>query len=112
MNARTNELELGELGQLRKDKHQKTDAFVRMPWWWIQLAAKHTQSPTTLVLAELLYLAWKRRSATFPLPNGRLLKLGVSRDVKRRVLRKLERGGLIQVERFDRRTPVITLIGL
>ena len=36
---------------------------------------------------------------TFPLPNGRLAKLGVSREIKRRALRELERARLITIER-------------
>jgi hypothetical protein len=35
----------------------------------------------------------------------------VSREVKRRVLRDLERAKLISVERPLRKTPVVTLIG-
>jgi hypothetical protein len=38
--------------------------------------------------------------------------LGVSREIKRRVLRDLERGGLITVERPIRKTPIVTLVGL
>jgi DNA-binding FadR family transcriptional regulator len=46
---------------------------------------------------------------TFPLPNGRLCENGVSRKVKRRVLRDLEAAGLITVERRLGKTPLITL---
>ena len=63
----------------------------------------------TLVLIELLYASWKARSSTFPLPNSRLVKLGASREVKRRVLRDLEQAGLISVERPTRKSPVVTL---
>jgi DNA-binding GntR family transcriptional regulator len=49
-------------------------------------------------------------SMTFPLPNGRLAKLGVSREIKRRALRELERARLITIERPPRKTPIITLI--
>jgi len=80
--------------------------------WWIEETAKLTKSPTTLVLMELLRLHWKTKSSTFPLPNGRLEKLGVSREIKRRVLRDLERGKFIVVERSPRRTPIITLVAL
>jgi hypothetical protein len=61
---------------------------------------------------ELLRLHWKTKSSTFPLPNGRLERLGVSREIKRRVLRDLERGKFIVVERSPRRTPIITLVTL
>jgi len=85
--------------------------FVKVPLWWIETAAKDIRSPATLVLIELLYAAWKAKSSTFQ-PNGRLKKLGVSREIKRRVLRGLERRPVILVERRPRKTPIITLVGL
>lgn len=89
---------------------KKREAFVKVPLWWAQAAAKATRSPTTLVLIELLYASWKARSSTFSFPNVRLAALGISREIKRRVLRDLERGGLITVERRPRKSPVVTLI--
>jgi hypothetical protein len=93
-------------------KHKKVEPFVMVPLWWIRAAAKHIRSPATLVLVELLYRSWKTRSATFPLPNIRLEKWGVSRKVKARVLRDLERGGLIVVERRPNKNPIVTLVML
>ena len=77
--------------------------------WWIAAAANYTLA-SHLVMVELLRASWKAKSSTFPLPNGRLEKLGVSREVKRRVLRDLEQGGLITVERPLRKSPVVTLV--
>jgi hypothetical protein len=91
-------------------RKRKVEPFVKVPLWWIAQAAKATNSPTTVVCVELLYAAWKAKSLTFPLPNGRLKKLGGSRDVKRRVLRNLEYAGLITVERRARKTPIVTLV--
>jgi hypothetical protein len=93
-------------------RNKKAEAFVKVPLWWIETAAKDARSPTTLVLIELLYASWKAGSSTFPLPNGRLNKLGVSREVKRKVLRNLERRPVILVERHPRKAPIVTLIGL
>lgn len=93
-------------------KRKKPEPFVQVPWWWIKMAAKAASSPATLVLVELLYARWKAKSSTFSLPNSRLKALGVSRDVKRRVLRDLERRQVILVKRSARKTPIITLIGL
>jgi hypothetical protein len=90
----------------RRDK----DPFVKMPVWWARAAAKAINSPALIVLVELLRRHYERnRSLTFPLPNGRLLRAGVSRDVKRRVLRDLERAKLISVERPPNKTPIVTL---
>src|SRR5262245_1707308 len=80
-------------------KRKMLEPFVKVPLWWAEATAKAAGSPTTAMLVELLRLRWKTQSMTFPLPNGRLQKLGVSRDVKRRVLSDLERAGLILVER-------------
>jgi hypothetical protein len=88
---------------------RQKDAFVKVPLWWVAEAAKATRSPTTLVLIELLHRSWKAKSLTFPLPNGRLSKSGVSRKVKCRVLRELEAAGLIMVERRHGKTPLVTL---
>jgi len=95
-----------------RQRKKNVEPFVKVPLWWIEETAKLTKSPTTLVLMELLRLHWKTKSSTFPLPNGRLERLGVSREIKRRVLRDLERGKFIVVERPPRRTPIITLVTL
>jgi hypothetical protein len=93
-------------------KRKKAEPFVKVPLWWIEETAKITKSPTTLVLIELLRLHWKTKSLTFPLPNGRLQRMGVSRKVKCKVLRELELAGFITVKRRPRKTPIVTLVVL
>ena len=88
----------------RRDK----DLFVKMPVWW----AKATKSPDIIVAVELLRRQFETHSMTFTLPNGRLSRAGVSREVKLRVLRDLERARLVVVERPPRKTPIVTLIAL
>jgi hypothetical protein len=88
----------------------KGEPFVKMPLWWAEAAAKATSSPVTIMLVELLRIHWKTRQTTFPMPNGRLEKLGVSRKVKRRVLLDLERAGMVTVERSTRKSPIVTLV--
>jgi hypothetical protein len=90
-------------------RKRAAEPFVQVPLGWIEQAARLTRSPATLVLMELLYASWRAKSTTFPLPNTRLKQLGVSRDVKRRVLLDLECGRLITVQRPPRKTPVVTL---
>jgi hypothetical protein len=101
-----------ELEAITPMKRKKVEAFVKVPLWWITAAAKHARSPATLVMVELLRASWKARSSTFSLPNSRLAKLGVSREIKRRVLRDLERSGLITVERRPSKSPIVTLFWL
>jgi hypothetical protein len=93
-------------------RKKQIEPFVQVPLWWIETAAKDIRSPATLVLIELLRARWKTQSSTFPLPNGRLKALGVSREIKRRVLRDLQRRPVILVERSRGKAPRITLIGL
>jgi len=93
-------------------RKKKVEPFVQVPLWWIETAAKDIRSPATLVLIELLRARWKTQSSTFPLSNARLRKLGVSRDVKSRVLHDLERRPVILVERSKGRAVRVTLIGL
>jgi hypothetical protein len=99
-----------ELEAAAPAKRKKVEPFVKVPLWWIAAAARHARSPATLIMVELLRTSWKAKSPTFPLPNGRLEKLGVSREIKRRVLIDLERGGLIAVERRPNKTPIVTLL--
>jgi hypothetical protein len=91
-------------------KRKKIEPFVKVPLAWIARATKATNTARALVCIELLYAAWKARRPTFPLPNGRLAKLGVTRETKRRALCDLERAGLIVVERPENKTPVVTLV--
>lgn len=92
-------------------KRRTAEPFVLMPLWWVERAAPAVRSPVTLVLVELLRAAWRAKSATFPLSNVRLNRLGVTRKVKRRALQDLETVGLIAVERRARRSPKVTLLG-
>ena len=64
------------------------------------------------MLAELWRVHWTTKRATFPLPSVRLRRLDVTRKVKARDLTRLEQAGLIAIERRQRRTPVITLVGV
>jgi hypothetical protein len=101
-----------ELEEVAPIKRKKLEPFIKVPRWWIAAAARAVHSPATIVLMELLHASWKAKSLTFPVPNGRLQRLGVNRETKRRVLVALEAGGLIKVERSTRKSPVVTLLSL
>src|SRR5262249_36902637 len=101
---------LRELEAAAPIKRKKAEPFVKVPLWWIGRATKATNTGKALVCVELLYAAWKAKRSTFPLPNGRLAKLGLNRETKRRALYDLERAGLITVERPPRKTPIVTLV--
>ena len=103
---------LRELEAAAPVKRKKVEPFVKVPLWWIIQATKATNTGRALVCIELLHAAWKTKRQTFPLPNGRLNKLGITRYTKRRALYALERAGLITVKWPSRKTPIITLVGL
>jgi hypothetical protein len=101
---------LRELEALAPVKRKKPEPFVKVPLWWAKRMAAVTHTKRALVGIVLLHTAWKTKCATFPLPNGQLANLGVSRQTKRRALADLERAGLITVERPLRKTPIVTLV--
>jgi len=98
----------------RKRRRKEAETFVKVPLWWIEQAAKVTRSPATLVLIELLHAKFKARSSTFMLSNARLRRLGINREMKRRVLHDLAQGEgrMIVLEKRGGKAPRITLIGL
>jgi hypothetical protein len=73
-------------------------------------ATKATGTRGAIVWILLLHMAWKTKSTTFPLSNVMLARYGVSREMKRRVLEKLEASGRIKIERRWKRNPIVTLL--
>jgi hypothetical protein len=93
-------------------RKQDAEPFVKVPLWWAAAASKATRDPRMLVCIEMLRASWKAKSLTFPLPNGRLKRAGVNRKIKYRVLRDLERAGLIVIEGRHGKASLITLTSL
>ena len=93
-------------------KRKKPEPFAIVPLSWAKRMTAATHTKRALVGIVLLHMAWKTKRTTFPLPNGQLAKLGVSRQTKRRALADLERAGMITVERPSRKTPIVTMVGL
>jgi hypothetical protein len=106
------EVETVDFGGLTPVKRKKVEPFAKVPLKWAAAAAKAMRSPPALIMVELLYASWRAKSRTFPLANARLAKLGTSRNAKYRVLRDLERAGLISVGRAPRKALIITLNAL
>jgi hypothetical protein len=90
----------------------KKDQFIHVPLWFAVAASKATKTPAALVYIYLLHASWKAKSMTFTMANGWLEERGVSRKIKRRVLRDLEAASLITVERSNHRSPRVTLLVL
>jgi len=100
---------LAELEAAAPVKREKKEPFAKVPLRWAAVAARATKTTKCLVWIELLHMAWRKGSPTFPLPCGKLEKRGVSRETRRRALRELETAGLIQVEWKHGKTPVVTI---
>lgn len=99
-----------ELEAMAPAKRKKVEPFVKVPLAWMAAACRATNNHKALVCVALLHASWKAKSLTFPLPNGRLKRVGIGRDTKRRALRDLEQAGLIVVKWQPRKTPVVTLV--
>ena len=95
---------------MKAKKKKATFPFVNVPLWWITEATKATRTPAALICVHMLYASWKAKSLTFPLSNKTLEKGGASARVKYRVLRDLEKAGLIKVERKNGHSPRVTLV--
>jgi DNA-binding transcriptional ArsR family regulator len=63
-----------------------------------------------LVGLALWHLKGLRRDKSFLVSNLMLQEWGIQPDAKRRALRKLEKAGLITVERRGKRSPRVTLV--
>jgi hypothetical protein len=101
---------LAELQAAAPVKADKSTAFAQISLAFAAKAAAATNCPKAVVWVWLAYRAWKTKSTKIDVPNDALVKLGVSRDVKRAALQQLEEAGLISVKRPSRRTPVVTLL--
>lgn len=72
-------------------------------------AFKAARADKGFVWIWLQYLAWKKKSATFPLPNDGLEQYGITRNVKYRALRDYVRAGLITIQQEKKQSVTVTL---
>ena len=89
-----------------KKRHEQ---FVQLPLSWVDTIARSSRDKAFAVLCHLLHLDWKQGGGPIKVPNGFLAMIGVGPDAKSRALRKLERLGIIEVERRDRRSPIVKI---
>jgi hypothetical protein len=90
-------------------KRKKVQPFVKVPLVSASKAAAATNNRKMMVWIWLLHRSWTYQSYTITVPNGVLLKYGVSREIKRRALAELEAAGLITIDRLARKSPIVTL---
>jgi hypothetical protein len=100
---------LAKLAAVPQKIQKRRQQFVMVPWRWIDRLATTSSANTYRVALHLLHQHWKNNSRPFLLPNGLLVMEGVTRHSKWRALTKLERLGLISVEKRPDRSPRVTV---
>ncbi len=91
--------------------HKPGEKFLKgpIPWKWIVLAARQPGKAIHVSIA-LWFWAGISKSRRIKLNNIILKTLGVTRFAKHRGLLSLEQAGLISVEQFQGKSPVVTLL--
>ena len=82
---------------------------VPIPWSWLSKAARLKGQALHVGMA-LWFLAGIKRNGTITLSGSVLEDLGVSRHSGYRALHALESAGLISVDRYTGRNPVVTIL--
>jgi hypothetical protein len=93
-----------------RQPQKRSEKFARMELEWTAQAAQAANCPCCVVLTVIQFLIWDKKSLTISLPNAMLQRFGVSRWVKYRVLRDLERAGHIRLGRQGKRSLTITVL--
>jgi hypothetical protein len=89
----------------------KKYGFAMVPLRTAAEISKRRRKIDFVVLIVLIYLAsFKRKSKSFAVSNDIMVMHGVKREAKRRALVRLEKEGLIRVERYGHKAPIVTLL--
>jgi hypothetical protein len=94
-------------GATRKAKWRKQ--FVKFPWLWTDRLRTARHAATYKIALHLLYQHWRTSGKPIVLSNVALADEGVAPGTKWRGLKELEQAGLIQIERRQRKSPIVTL---
>ena len=84
--------------------------FVKLPMRWAERLPKARRSSLVVAIYLLRRKFERPREKSLKLSNEYLTSVGVKRSEKGRALRELEELGLIKVERYSTKAPVITLL--
>ena len=94
----------------RTARRKRSDAFVMVPWGWVE-RLEGTRNATAIKIAHrLLHLDWKNKGQPIALSNVAVSRFS-DRRAKWRALRELERLCLIRVERRTGSSPKIIVLG-
>jgi len=101
-------------GKVVKIKFARQKFFPPMPEWWViavhRVVVRHRSLSAWLVGMVLWQQLNMRKRQPLRVTRKVWANFGLSRVVIRRALRVLESGGLIAVQRFKHRTPIITIV--
>lgn len=92
-----------------KHRRREADLFIMVPLRLLAISGVISYAARILLIL-LLHLKFEARRSTFPCPNGFLERYGISRQTKYLALAELEAAGFIAVQRFPRRSPIVTLL--
>jgi hypothetical protein len=87
---------------------QLTEKFARIPYERARKLFRHIGGPAWLLLIELDRLIFTKKRNPIKLTTEALKSSGLTRWQKERALRRLERAGIIRVERKRGRCPLVT----
>jgi hypothetical protein len=93
-----------------KSRKAMQEGFAIVPLAWAARVAKAVNEPSYLVLTVLTYLLWRAGKPVVTLSNECLRPFGIDRHAKHRALARLEKAGVIHVERRPRCAPAVTLL--
>jgi CRP-like cAMP-binding protein len=91
---------------LKAEPIASSSRLIGCPLWWLKAVLPVVHGPRQLAVALFLYrLRVIHRSRTVPVTNVRLLaELGIDRRTKYQTIKRLERAGLIAVQRHNKKT--------
>jgi hypothetical protein len=91
-------------------KPRRRREFVMVSRWQFDRLCKAKHFAAERVFLHLLFLTWRSPRKSVRLANAGLKQKGVSRYIKRRVLRELEALGLIGADWQSRKSPTVTVL--
>jgi hypothetical protein len=91
-------------------KPRRRREFVMVSRWQFDRLCKAKHFAAERVFLHLLFLTWRSPRKSVRLANAGLKQKGVSRYIKRRVLRELEASGLIGADWQSRKSPTVTVL--
>jgi hypothetical protein len=92
-----------------RPKRRRRREFIMITRAQIKLLHTASRAAAIKIFIELLYLSFRARGAPVRLSNIALLQMGINRRTKYYALRELEVLGLVQIQRYPRKSPEIII---